>query len=794
MRVFVILCLTWEIWFFTGLDGPPVIGAEKKPSPKLKGFAGSVSCRECHEKFYQLWSTSFHGLAMQPYTVQLARDKLTPQKKEIVIGKFRYRVDISDEAGWVREKGTWPWDRKKYRMEHVLGGKYVYYFLTPMERGRLQVLPLAYDVTKKEWFDTAVSGVRHSPDRTETDEPLSWKDQQYTFNTACYSCHVSQLSTNYDLQADTYRTVWAEPGINCETCHGPSEEHNRVCRDAPKGTVPKDLKIIRTKPFTPDQHNSSCAPCHAKMVPLTTTFKPGDRYFDHYDLVTLEDPDFYPDGRDLGENYTYTLWRMSPCVKSGKLSCMHCHTSSGRYRFKTEEKANEACMPCHKQRVENATAHTHHKIGSLGNKCISCHMPMTDFARMRRSNHSMLPPTPAATIAFKSPNACNLCHRDKDAPWADQWVRKWHKRDYQARILHRASLIDAARKGDWNRLPEMLDYLGSKDHDEIYATSLIRLLRGCDDASKWPAMTKAMKDPSPLVRGAAADSLAAVAFRKTSKVLLEAIGDDYRLVRIRAAMALAGYPSFLLKDEDRVKFERATEEYFYALLSWPDHWSSHYNLGNYFLQRNDFPFALTAYEMAAKLELRAISPYVNASIAHARMGDKAKAEESLNKALKIDPKNATVNFNMGLLKAGQNDLPKAEEYLRAALKADPTLAVAAYNLSVILAKDRIKEAIEWSSKAFQLRPDPKYGYTLAFYLKQNRDADQAIKVLRDLIDLAPAFADSYLLMGEIYENQGKKKEAETIYREALGKEGLTRNDYQRIDAKLKALISGRTDK
>ena len=32
----------------------------------------------------------------------------------------------------------------------------------------------------------------------------------------------------------------------------------------------------------------------------------------------------------------------------------------------------------------------------------------------------MLPPTPAATIAFRSPNACNLCHKDKDAAWADQ--------------------------------------------------------------------------------------------------------------------------------------------------------------------------------------------------------------------------------------------------------------------------------------------------------------------------------------------------------------------------------------
>jgi hypothetical protein len=269
-----------------------------------------------------------------------------------------------------------------------------------MERGRLQVLPLAYDVPKKEWFDTAASGVRHFPGRSETDEPVSWRDQQYTFNTACYSCHVSQLSTNYDLKTDTYHTVWAEPGINCETCHGPSEEHNRVCREAPKGTVPKDLKIIRTKPFTIEQHNSNCGTCHAKMDPLTVGFTPGDRFFDHYNLATLEDPDFYPDGRDLGENYTYTLWRMSPCVKSGKLHCVQCHTSSGRYRFKQEEKANEACMPCHKQRVENATAHTHHKADSPGNKCISCHMPMTDFARMRRSDHSMLPPTPAATTAF----------------------------------------------------------------------------------------------------------------------------------------------------------------------------------------------------------------------------------------------------------------------------------------------------------------------------------------------------------------------------------------------------------
>ena len=54
---------------------------------------------------------------------------------------------------------------------------------------------------------------------------------------------------------------------------------------------------------------------------------------------------------------------MSPCAKSGKLDCLHCHTSSGRYRFKAEDKANQACMPCHEKQVDNATEHTHHQEG-----------------------------------------------------------------------------------------------------------------------------------------------------------------------------------------------------------------------------------------------------------------------------------------------------------------------------------------------------------------------------------------------------------------------------------------------
>ena len=36
---------------------------------------------------------------------------------------------------------------------------------------------------------------------------------------------------------------------------------------------------------------------------ITSGFKPGDRFFDHYDLGALESGDFFPDGRDYRENY-----------------------------------------------------------------------------------------------------------------------------------------------------------------------------------------------------------------------------------------------------------------------------------------------------------------------------------------------------------------------------------------------------------------------------------------------------------------------------------------------------------
>jgi hypothetical protein len=71
-------------------------------------------------------------------------------------------------------------------------------------------------------------------------------------------------------------------------------------------------------------------------------------YYDHFNLATLEDPDFYPDGRDLGENYTMTGWKMNPCIQKSDLHCVTCHTSSGRNRF--ADNPNQACLSCHQEK------------------------------------------------------------------------------------------------------------------------------------------------------------------------------------------------------------------------------------------------------------------------------------------------------------------------------------------------------------------------------------------------------------------------------------------------------------
>jgi tetratricopeptide (TPR) repeat protein len=81
---------------------------------------------------------------------------------------------------------------------------------------------------------------------------------------------------------------------------------------------------------------------------------------------------------------------------------------------------------------------------------------------------------------------------------------------------------------------------------------------------------------------------------------------------------------------------------------------------------------------------------------------------------------------------------------------DSQMAPAAYNLCIILAKDRLDEAIGFCKKASEIQPDdPKYTYTLAFYFYQQGNRDVAVKTLNDLIQKHPEYRDAQMLLREI---------------------------------------------
>ena len=741
------------------------------PSITESAPSSSANCIECHATYCQAWESNRHGLSLRAFTPELASALLTPQQADIVIGTLRYRFHSNEQDGWIEERSDK--SQLNYKILYMLGGKNILIFLTPLERGRLQLLPLAYHIREKEWFDNSAGVLPHGMP-VPTGQP-DWKKNSNLFNTDCFACHINSTSEFYNSQSDSYQPLDGEQGISCRSCHGPVDDHVQACRAEPAGHAPHDLKIISFKNASPDQINAICASCHAASTPLTASYTAGKPFFDFFDLKALESPLFFPDGKSFANTHVYTQFRMSPCAQSGQLQCLHCHTGGGAYRFNDPAQANDACLPCHKVRVDHVAEHTHHKAKNQGSMCISCHMPMIDLRGMKQTDHSMRPPIPAATIAYKSANACTLCHDKKNAAWADTQIRTWNKNDYQEPYLKSAQLVNAARSGDWTNLPDMLSYIENPKREEIAAASLIRLLRNCKDTRKWPVFINSLKnDSSPLVRSAAAGSLMESPMGDTAGVLFRALNDKYSLVRIRAVSIIALLSSQSLLPEFRPGFEKAFSEFTTMLTARPDDAQSYFNIGNLYLERRDTTRALAMYEQTLRLEPNNTQALINSAMAYYYLDQQPNAEKTLRRALKIDPNNAKAHLTLGFLLMEQNRIVEAETAFRAAIKHDPANAAAYYNLAVMFAGEKPNNSLEWCRKAHMIEPDdPKYAYTYAYYLNRSGKPELAIAILKKMVAKKVAHPETYALLADIFLKHNKTAEALKVYRSALENKNLS---------------------
>ena len=90
------------------------------------------------------------------------------------------------------------------------------------------------------------------------------------------------------------------------------------------------------------------------------------------------------------------------------------------------------CTGCHAQFLDKSAAatHTHHSPESEGSRCVSCHMPKIMDAVLMRARTHKIDSIPSAELTMRfgqeeSPNACLLCHAQKDARWVKEEMQKW---------------------------------------------------------------------------------------------------------------------------------------------------------------------------------------------------------------------------------------------------------------------------------------------------------------------------------------------------------------------------------
>jgi tetratricopeptide (TPR) repeat protein len=192
-------------------------------------------------------------------------------------------------------------------------------------------------------------------------------------------------------------------------------------------------------------------------------------------------------------------------------------------------------------------------------------------------------------------------------------------------------------------------------------------------------------------------------------------------------------------------------------------------LGLFYQNLGKLSQSISAYKAALQIEPNSEAALVNISMVYAQQGNYQEAEGALSKAIEAHPESAESHFNLGLLYAETGRLELAEKELRQTLTIDENFGQAAYNLAVILAgRNDLIGAINYCRQAFRASPaQMRYGYSLAFYLRQASRTSESVQVLERILARQADHVDSAMLLGTIYEELGHLERAAAVYRRVL---------------------------
>jgi tetratricopeptide (TPR) repeat protein len=475
---------------------------------------------------------------------------------------------------------------------------------------------------------------------------------------------------------------------------------------------------------------------------------PGESFFDHYNLTTVDGSDtFYPDGQIHEEDYEFGPFLGSK-MYAANVRCVDCHDP---HSSKPILPGNLLCMRCHAGGYPNAPlidpiAHTFHKPESPGAQCVNCHMPQTSYMqRHGRHDHGFMTPDPLLTKEVGIPNACNRCHTDKDATWALTAADKWYGAKMNRPARDRARAVAAARRGENSARASLLAMLQNPKENAYWKSSAIGLLARWSggDATVAAAITQQLGHEHALARTAAIHALAARAEHDpaTRSALRPLLVDPVRGVRVAAASAL-------MHGGDLDPDLKAVGEFAQFLQAQADQPSGQLQKALLSAYRNQPANAVAHLRKAVEFDSRSAALRREVAVMYGTLGLPQDALEQIQEACRLEPKNADYQYLLGLT---YNELGQKSAMMGALGKAvalDPRHARAWYNLGLALRDagnpDSALDALQ-RAEAVDVS-DADIPWARATILKQLNRIPEARSALIRVLELRPGDPEASALL------------------------------------------------
>jgi tetratricopeptide (TPR) repeat protein len=714
-------------------------------------YVGAASCRECHEPEYRAWETSDHSQAMQP------------AEPGHVLGNFdgahfTYANVTStffrrDGRFWVRTDGA-DGALQDFEVKYAFGVSPLQQYLIELAGGRMQALSIAWDTRPKpaggqRWFHL------YPGEAIDHQDELHWTGRQQNWNFMCADCHSTNVHKGYDATADRYRTRWSDINVACEACHGPGSRHVTWARTSPASrrgdnglTIhfferrgvrwtpdPGTLRPRRSAPRTTSTEIDVCAQCHSRREQIAEGYTAGAPLEDYYVPELIMPGLYYADGQQRDEVYTYGSFLQSRMAHQG-VTCADCHEPHSQ---QLRAPGNLLCAQCHAPAHYDSAAHHFHKPQSAGAQCVSCHMPPRTYMVIdARRDHSFRIPRPDRSVHMGVPNACNACHQDRGARWADEQIRIRTDRS-PAGFQTFAEVFDAADSNDpasTNGLRRIADDLAQP---AIVRASALARLASTPAPVALDAATRHLADPDPSVRRAALMVFETVPPEARRALVAPLLSERVRSVRLQAAWVLAPASGGITGTADERAFTRAAGELIASRRYRADRPEDRTTLGVFLAQLGRRDEAIAEYRAALHLSPRYTPAYVNLSDLQRQQGTERQAEQTLRDGLAVMPQDAMLHHALGLsLARSGRHADAVQELKRAANLSSDARFTYAYAVALHSA-GRVKEAIDTLERARARNPNDRE--VLVALATFHRDAGAIIKALEYAEQLSRVYPD-----------------------------------------------------